>query len=165
MITLDINKINTTSPYIVIPTNRVGTLEFITDFGVHYSIDFMEDDLMQSAVVYQFGIANINNINSPRDWKVRDTIIAILENFFHENHNALLYICETGDGKQSMRNRLFRSWYNESSIHTDIVFLSAAIPDEEGIINYATLMVPILSNDFEAIISEFKSTVEMFKEK
>ena len=59
---------------------------------------------------YQFSIINGNNKKSPRDPKVRETIIAIVENFFMENQEVMLYICETGDGKQSMRNRLFEYW-------------------------------------------------------
>lgn len=55
----------------------------------------------------EFSIININNKRSPRDHNVRDTIIAIVENFFQENQDVMLYICETGDGKQSMRRRLF----------------------------------------------------------
>lgn len=43
--------------------------------------------------------------------------------------------------------------------------LSASIPDEEGVMNYATLMVPIMSEDFEPLLSEFKATISMFKNK
>ncbi|MBQ0073926.1 MAG: hypothetical protein KBT34_07005 [Prevotella sp.] len=165
MITLDVDKINQHSPYKVYATSRTSTLEFFTDYDVHYAIDFIEDDLIQSAKVYQFGIANVDNVKSPRDWKVRDTIISIIENFFLENQRALLYICETGDGKQSMRSRLFRSWYDSSVLRDEIVFLSASIPDEEGIVNYASLMIPLFSDDLEAVVNEFRTTVEMFRNK
>lgn len=165
MVRLNTDRINETSPYQVKGTDKPGVLEFYTDHGVHYLVDFILDDLIMSSTVYQFGIANINNVPSPRDEKVRETIITIIQNFFEENVKALLYICETGDGKQSMRNRLFRSWFEKSGIREEIALLSASIPDEEGIMNYATLMVPILSNDFEAVTKEFREIVSMFKSK
>ena len=165
MVELNITHINTTSPYKVMATQNSRTLEFHTDHGVHYYIDFMLDDLLLSADVYQFSIINTNNVSSPRDWKVRDTITAILEDFFLENKSALLYICETGDGKQSMRNRLFRSWYENAAMQNEVAFFSAVIPDEDGVKNYATLIVPLLAENFEAIVSEFKNTVALFKDK
>jgi len=50
--------------------------------------------------------------------KLRQTIIAIIEEFFEANGNeAMLYITETGDGKQMFRNRLFIRWFNLYSHH------------------------------------------------
>lgn len=37
---------------------------------------------------------------SPRDSKVRETVMCIVDEFFRKNQAALLYICETGDGMQ-----------------------------------------------------------------
>lgn len=79
----------------------------MSDFNIEFVIDFMEDDLLKSALSYQLLIGNIGNKKSPRDLKVRDTILIIIEDFFMNNQSALLYICETGDGKQMARGRLF----------------------------------------------------------
>ena len=43
--------------------------------------------------------------------KVRETILAIVEEFFAKNNAAFLYICDTSGGLQKMRNRLFKYWY------------------------------------------------------
>lgn len=56
--------------------------------------------------------SNVNKIPSPRDLKMRDTVMLIIENFFNMNEAALLYICESGDGKQHMRSRLFEYWFS-----------------------------------------------------
>ena len=79
-----------------------------TDYDVHYLVGFEYDDSSFDFATYQLVIINTNNKKSPRDSKVKDTIIAIIEDFFSNNENVLLYICETGDSKQSMRNRLFQ---------------------------------------------------------
>ena len=53
------------------------------------------DDLLEHGEAYMFHITNVNKQRSPRDMKVRDTVIAIIDNFFETNEFALLYICET----------------------------------------------------------------------
>lgn len=72
----------------------------MTDNMAEIFISFEKDDILQSGIVYQFGISNPQETKSPRDQKVRNTILAIIEEFFNKNKAALLYICETGDGMQ-----------------------------------------------------------------
>ena len=84
------------------------TFSFMTDNMAEIFISFEKDDILQSGIVYQFGISNPQGTKSPRDQKVRNTILAIIEEFFNKNKAALLYICETGDGMQKMRSRLFQ---------------------------------------------------------
>ena len=98
---LSLERINSgETPYQVEPTEQNGFYQFFTDGGVHYSVGFMEDDVLLSKNSYQLIIANINNHKSPRDRKVRDTIVSIVDEFFRCNNSTLLYICETGDNKQ-----------------------------------------------------------------
>lgn len=91
-----------------------GTYSFMTDNMAEIFISFEKDDILQSGIVYQFGISNPKGTKSPRDHKVRETILAIIEEFFNKNKAALLYICETGDGMQRMRSRLFQYWFSIS---------------------------------------------------
>lgn len=110
---LSLERINSgETPYQVEPTEQNGFYQFFTDGGVHYSVGFMEDDVLLSQNSYQLIIANINNHKSPRDRKVRDTIVSIVDEFFRCNNSTLLYICETGDNKQRMRSRLFEYWFS-----------------------------------------------------
>ena len=103
---LSLKHINENSSYPVETAGEDGFYQFFTDEEVHYPVGFMEDDILLSRNSYQLIIANINNHKSPRDRKGRDTIIAIVDEFFRNNNSTLLYICETGDSRQSMRNRL-----------------------------------------------------------
>lgn len=75
--------------------------------------------------MFQLVIVNVDNMPSPRDRKLRETIVAIVEGFFSINNEAMLYICETGDGKQAMRNRLFQYWYSHYERKFEFTFLSA----------------------------------------
>ena len=141
---LSLKRINENSSYPVETTGEDGFYQFFTDGGVHYSVGFMEDDILLSQNSYQLIIANINNHKSPRDHKVRDTIIAIVDEFFRNNNSTLLYICETGDSKQSMRSRLFEYWFSTYNRKALFTMISSSIVDEEGVVNFATI---ILRND------------------
>ena len=107
MNSLLIENINKTAPYTVVPMADGMAFEFFTKHDIHYSVSFLYDDALIEEGAYQLVIANINNRKSPNDPFVKETVLAIVEEFFRANNAVMLYICETGDEKQSMRNRLF----------------------------------------------------------
>lgn len=160
-----LDEINENSPYEVHIARDGEALSFITDFGVEIFVSFEEDDLLQNGVVYQFGISNPKGGKSPRDPKVRDTVIAIVEEFFAKNEAAILYICETGDGLQKMRNRLFHFWFGIYGDKEDYVFLPQTIEDEEGNDNYAALIIKKDNPHFTDLVAEFLETVHLLNTK
>ena len=111
MIALDIPLLNLKSPYYVVQ-DADGDLLFETDYGVKYGISFELNEGMMNYPAYEFGILNKNGQPSPNDRKLRDTILAIIEEFFRANGGVLLYICATGDGMQKYRFHLFLRWFN-----------------------------------------------------
>lgn len=141
-------------------------VEFITDFDVLYYAGFdLDDTSLPFTVTYQFSIVNGNNKRSPRDHKVRETIIAILENFFMQNNEVMLYICETGDGKQSMRNRLFGYWFNHYKESWNLLFMSASIYDLDGVKNYTAIIIRQDHPHLSEITNEFTETVKLLSDK
>ena len=159
---LSLQKINELSPYEVQMVVCPNTYRFVTDYGVEIAISFDFDDLLEVGEAYMFNVNNANRRRSPRDIKVRDTIIAIIDNFFDMNEVALLYICETGDRKQAMRNRLFESWFAYANDKEQYVIMVANIHDLEGIDNYAAMILRKDNPHFVDYVSEFNSTVNMF---
>ena len=120
---LNIEQLNRVAPYWVEETDDVGFYQFQTDEGVLYSIGFLEDFALSSSDSFQLIVANLNNRRSHRDAKVRKTVIAIVDEFFHCNNTTLLYLCETGDNKQRLRSRLFEYWfstYNQKALFTTL---------------------------------------------
>lgn len=89
---MDVAQINFTSPYEVKKVGKEFTFEFFTDFGVHYVVDFELSDNLLSYETYQFAITNANNVKSPNDHKLRDTIMSIIYEFFRTNNSTMLYI-------------------------------------------------------------------------
>ena len=82
MVSLNLERINSNSPYAVTALRDSMCFRFVTDFGVIYYVSFLEDELMLSDESYQFIIANTNNRKSPRDSKLRRAIMAIVYEFF-----------------------------------------------------------------------------------
>ena len=82
--------INANSPYEVKMALADDTLCFITDYDAEIFVTFERDDILHNGLVYQFGISNPKGVKSPRDPKVRETILAIVEEFFAKNNAALI---------------------------------------------------------------------------
>lgn len=162
---LDLARVNHDAPYQITESDRAGFYDFVTDHDVEYSVCFEEDDLLLSGESYQFAIINANNKKAPRDAKVRDTIILLVEEFFRQNNTTLLYICETGDGRQSLRNRLFDHWFNHNKHHLDYFFLSTSITDDAGIINYAAILLRNDNPHLAEVVAEFTETIQLLKQK
>ena len=157
--------INANSPYEVKVALADDTLCFITDYDAEIFVTFERDDILHNGLVYQFGISNPKGVKSPRDPKVRETILAIVEEFFAKNNAAFLYICDTSGGMQKMRNRLFKYWFGIYGERKEYVFLPQTITDEEGNDNYAALIIRKDNPQFADLVSEFMATVNLLNTK
>ncbi len=162
---LSLNAINAKSEYLVKKEEDELTFSFMTDNMAEIFISFEKDDILQSGIVYQFGISNPQGTKSPRDQKVRNTILAIIEEFFNKNKAALLYICETGDGMQKMRSRLFQYWFSIYNEREEYLFLPQIVYDEEENENYAALIIRKDNPCFVELVSEFTDTINLLNGK
>ena len=162
---LILKAINSNAAYHVELNEQDGFFQFFADSGVHYSVGFIEDDALLSKESYQLIIANLNNRKSMRDKKVRDTIVAIIDEFFNRNNSTLLYICETSDNKQGMRSRLFEYWFSTYNRKSQFTTLSSSIIDEEGIINHAAIILRNDNPELSEIITEFSEAIQALNQK
>ena len=87
---MSLAAINANSPYEVKVALADDTLCFITDYDAEIFVTFERDDILHNGLVYQFGISNPKGVKSPRDPKVRETILAIVEEFYAKNNAALI---------------------------------------------------------------------------
>ncbi len=127
-------------------------------------IGFMDDYSIWQTGAYQFTINNQSHRPSPLDYKLRETILLLIEAFFKANPDILLYICETGDGKQAMRSRLFIRWFNTYS-HRDAYILETAVVMEGETKNFAALIVQKSNPRLTEIVSEFRETISILTNK
>ena len=102
---LDIVRLQLSSPYTIVQEG--DEYLFRTDRDILYAVSFQIYDAIPGLTAYWFDLSNRSHRSSPNDAKVRETVIAIIEEFFYQNPDILLYMCDTADEQQAMRARLF----------------------------------------------------------
>ena len=61
--------------------------------------------------------------------------------------------------QQALRNRLFERWFSTYERKTQYTFVASSLKDDEGIENYAAIIVRNDNPDLSAIVSEFTTTI------
>ena len=101
---------------------------------------------------------------SCNDEKLKATIFRIIEAFFAANPDILLYICETGDGRQSFRSRLFVRWFKNYAGRDAYVMQTAEV-QEGKTRNFAALIVQKSNPRLKEILAEFDETISILTDK
>lgn len=158
MLELSTDRINSKSPYTVIQS-KDGDFLFHSENGVDYNIAFIEEFEIGECESYQLSIANINNARGSHDPKIRQTIFAIIDEFFYSNQNVLLYICDSSDGREAIRNRLFLSWFTSSG-NKEKYIIQTAESRVEGVGFYIAIIVESSNPRLAAIIKDFKDSAD-----
>lgn len=119
MIKLSLSAINANSPY-QLRLSTLGGFDFCTDFGIEYNIALIEDSSLAFDGVYMLNILPCdsekylkNRKLLKHDIKIRQTVFAVLKEFFRQNEGIIDYVCLTQDERQTYRNRLFKMWFNK----------------------------------------------------
>lgn len=160
---LSLHHINNKSPYRVICSDK-GDYLFATDKGINYTISFTEEFPLGGCMSYQFCIHNDNKIHGSYDNEISTTIIAIIEEFFLQNLNVLLYICDTSDNREEVRNRLFIRWFKEYADPQKYTIQSANTTIEgQGF--YSSIIVENRNPLLDAIKADFEKSANDLKEK
>lgn len=159
---LNLDNINSKSPYKVTLDSKQYVFE--TRYGLHYEIRFFEEQRIGGCETWQFSFAKAENMSTPEDPYVRFTLFAIIDEFFAENNDVMLYICDTSDSREAARNRLFIRWFKESAQLNRFTIRSAsAIIEGQGF--YAAIIVensnPLLTN----ITADFDRTAVLLTNK
>ena len=152
---LNLDRINAKAPYRVSIDGKQFVFE--TQYGLHYEIRFFEEEPIGECETWQFSFAKADDTSTPEDPYVRFTLFAVIDEFFAENDNVLLYICDTSDSREAARNRLFIRWFKQSAQPDRFTIRSAsAIIEGQGF--YAAIIVenknPLLTN----ITADFDKT-------
>ena len=64
--------------------------------------------------MFQLVVEKANEGIEPFDSMVSKTIENIVEKFFENESNSLIFICSEYDKKERIRNDVFNRWYNQS---------------------------------------------------
>ena len=85
-----------------------GEYIFRTDHDIVYAVSFKPEPFFDPIPAYWFDLTNRSDMASPSDPKVRETVIRIIVEFFRANPDIMLYMCDSANDQQAMRNRLFQ---------------------------------------------------------
>lgn len=107
---------------------------------VLYKIEFEEDSPIGDCDTYQFYINNVRHVCVERDTKVKQTVMAVLIEFFRVNASVVLYVCDTSDGRQYKRSLLFQRWFQEYD-HADKFTILFGCIRNENTDNYVGIIV------------------------
>ncbi|RXI23598.1 MAG: hypothetical protein C7K11_05110 [Candidatus Amulumruptor caecigallinarius] len=134
---------------------------FQTDLGIHYIVSFSKEDIVLGGCdTYQLIIRKIEEARSPHDSKVEATILAIIKEFFQSNFEVLLYLCDTSDGREAPRNRLFITWFDRY-IDKDSFTIREAHAQVEGEGLFICIVVDKRNPKLKAIIDDFDEKAAM----
>lgn len=157
---LNVDTINERSPYDVMEAD--GRLYFKTDYDITYFVTFDEEPNPYYAA-YWFNLTNPKQITSPGDKKIAQTVICIIEEFFRQNPNILLYMCSMDGGQQAQRSRLFLRWFKGAEQQKHYVIRATEVKGEKGI-EYVAAIIQRNNPHLDEIISIFDSDISMFNE-
>ena len=137
---------------------------FQTDLGIHYSVSFNKEDIVLGGCdTYQIIIRKIEEARSRHDPKVEATILAIIDEFFRSNQEVLLYMCDTSDGREESRNRLFLTWFERyAGKHRFTIRQAHARIEGEGL--FFCIVVDNRNPHLKAITADFEENAMLLAE-
>ena len=113
--------------------NITNTYNFTTKNNILYRVAFIVDETFSTISgeeiqnVFQIVIEKANEEIEPLDTKVSRTIENIIERFFIQIENSLIYVCYDLDKKAKTRQDVFERWYKKSCSKEDIIKIDKVI--------------------------------------
>lgn len=160
---LNLSRFNANNNYALIYVND-STYDFVTEQNVRYRIGFLDDESLQSCETYQFYISKLTPLHSIQDDKIKTTIIAAIEDFFEENKSVLLYMCDTADGRQELRSKLFYRWFSTAEQKSKYLCKGTRIVVEDTNF-YAAIILRRDNPRLHDVEEEFDTTVRILSDK
>jgi hypothetical protein len=97
-----------------------NTYNFTTKNSILYRVAFVVDETLSAIAnedirhVYQLVIDKATDDLEPFDTKVSKTVENIIENFFKNIFNSMIYVCSDEGEKAQTRFKVFERWYQKS---------------------------------------------------
>lgn len=106
---------------------------------------------------YEFIIGVVENNtgrNPPLDKKIPHNIALIFQDFFQENRNVGVYICDSSDDKQAFRFRKFNIWFN---LFKGIAYykFDATFADKDDSVIYTSLIMRLDNPNYKVVIDGY----------
>jgi Family of unknown function (DUF6169) len=137
---------------------------FKTENGVLYEVLFkptpyLFDNLpIVNEFVYELIIGKLEGPaqKTARDTAISVTIAAICANFFElQQKRVILFICDSSDGRQVIRARKFRDWFDRFN-DSSFIKLDAKIPESTDSYIFLSLIFSLKNPYLHDIVSGFE---------
>lgn len=163
MIKFSLKRLQERVPYELVLAENDFTFE--TDFGIHYSVSFCKEEIeLGGCATYQLIIRKIEERRSRHDPKVEATILAIINEFFESNTEVMLYLCDTSDGREESRDRLFLSWF-ERFENKERFTICRAHTNVEGEGLFICIVVDNRNPKLKAITDDFEESAKILTQE
>ncbi len=148
-----------------------GTEYRVYFYPVPEYFEILSSDTLLYHCGYFFGFTKLAPNEGKKeslDFKIRNTILVIINEFFKEKgiDKVLIFYCDDGDGKKSKRSVCFDSWYEMADTKARFKKYDEEImiTDEYGIrvdTDYMSLIIECENPNVEYLLQEF----QFFKEQ
>ncbi len=155
------------SPYNFVFDNITNTYNFTTKNSILYRIAFVVDHTFSTIAeveipnIYQIVIDKATDETEPLDAGVSITIETIIEQFFANIENALVYICSDENEKSKLRFNVFNRWYEKSKFRNKIVKIDNEIKLNEGQILYTSFLFHKSNPNYKTLIEVYYKIEEV----
>lgn len=98
------------------------TYSFVTKEGIIYRAYFVDLSVYYPNLpnTFSFSLEPENPKKHRLDLRISATVAEILKQFFQKQENAMIMVCDSLDGKEEKRRKLFDHWFD---VHTDDTLL------------------------------------------
>jgi len=151
------------------------TYEFLTKNSLLYKVAFVVDTTFSTISgeeiedVYQLVIDSVNDGFEHYDSKVAKTIIHLIESFFLNTSNSILYICSNDKGQAFVRSKVFDRWYRTSKLNTEILkvdkVFSINISDEVVESFYTSFLYHKANKNYEYLLMIYENLERSINDK
>lgn len=159
------SKLNLPLPYNIVKEEDLY-YTFTTESGIKYTAYFISisqyGDNLEDTYMFNFDHEETETKHL-HDSRIKATIIHIIERFFETNINSMIYICDSLDGKELVRKKLFDKWYNEYIRENESPILKEDLYAEGDYYNLcASLFILSINPKLKYIIDDFKKLQDLF---
>lgn len=157
-------ELNLQCPYKVTADTESSTYYFTTKNNIKYSLAFSDavgyfdsaTDAENVRKIYSLNLEKLTDGIEPFDYNVSLNIKSIVEHFFRDKENSLVYLCDPSDKKDIKRSRLFERWFSGSEFKKNLIKLDEEIvsldDDENPTVHYTSLIYH-KDNPFESSLN------------
>lgn len=163
------------SHYNYVFDNITNTYNFTTKNNILYRVAFIVDETFSTISgkeinnIYQLVVDKANEETEPFDQKVFRTVEHIIDAFFKNIENCLVYVCSEESDKAALRHQVFDRWYKKSSYKNFVVkidnIIKIDISKGETYLLYTSFLFHRNNDNYKMLVEIYNQIEKTLNEK